>query len=204
MTERIVIYVHGMGGSADEAEHFVPLFPECDVLGFDYRASSPWEAKEEFGAFFAGLKEKYERATLVANSIGAYFSVCGGIDKYLERSYFISPVADMERLILDMLSQAGATEDELREKGVIRTGSGADLSWKYLSYVREHPNVWSAPTDILYGSRDVLIRRESVEDFARRTGARLTVMEGGEHWFHTLGQMRFLDGWIRRGEGKNG
>ena len=25
----------------------------------------------------------------------------------------------------------------------------------------------------------------------------LTVMEGGEHWFHTEEQMRFLDEWIR-------
>ena len=143
------------------------------------------------------LKEKYKHVTLIANSIGAYFSVASGIDKYLDRAYFISPVADMERLILDMLSSAGATEDELKEKGVIHTGFGEDLSWKYLSYVREHPAVWNVPTDILYGSRDVLIRRESVEGFARRTGARLTVFEGGEHWFHTPEQMSFLDGWIR-------
>ena len=197
MSERIVVYVHGMGGSADEAEHFVPLFPGCGVIGFDYRASTPWEAKEEFGAYFAGLSEKYQRVTLVANSIGAFFSVASGIDKYLDRAYFISPVADMEHLILDMLSSAGATEDELKEKGVIHTGFGEDLSWKYLSYVREHPAVWNVQTDILYGSRDVLIRRESVEGFARRTGARLTVFEGGEHWFHTPEQMSFLDGWIR-------
>ena len=30
--------------------------------------------------------------------------------------------------------------------------------------------------------------------------AELTVMEDGEHWFHTGEQMRFLDDWIRRGE----
>lgn len=200
MTERIVIYVHGMGGSADEAEHFVPLFPECDVVGFDYRASTPWDAKDEFGAYFAGLKEEYKSVTLIANSIGAYFSVVSGIDRYLNRAYFISPVADMERLILDMLESAGATEQELEEKGVIQTGFGEDLSWKYLSYVREHQAVWKVPTDILYGSRDVLIRRESVDEFVRRSGARLTVFEGGEHWFHTAEQMRFLDEWIKRGE----
>ncbi len=200
MTERTVVYVHGMGGSADEAEHFVPLFLQCEVIGFDYVSSTPWEAKEEFGAFFAGLKEKYKRVTLIANSIGAYFSVASGIDRYLDRAYFISPVADMERLILDMLQGSGATEDELREKGVIQTGFGEDLSWKYLSYVREHQAVWNVPTDILYGSRDVLIRRESVDEFVRRSGARLTVFEGGEHWFHTAEQMRFLDEWIKRGE----
>ena len=29
-----------------------------------------------------------------------------------------------------------------------------------------------------------------------RTGAKLTVMKGGEHRFHTKEQMRFLDEWI--------
>jgi len=38
----------------------------------------------------------------------------------------------------------------------------------------------------------------------RPHGAELTVMEDGEHWFHTGGQMRFLDEWIRQGEKKNG
>jgi hypothetical protein len=28
----------------------------------------------------------------------------------------------------------------------------------------------------------------------------LTVMEGGEHWFHTDEQIQFLDDWIRRKE----
>lgn len=28
--------------------------------------------------------------------------------------------------------------------------------------------------------------------------ASLTVLDGGEHWFHTPEQMRFLDDWIRK------
>ena len=32
--------------------------------------------------------------------------------------------------------------------------------------------------------------------FAARIGAPLTVMPGGEHWFHTPEQMAFLDAWI--------
>lgn len=27
--------------------------------------------------------------------------------------------------------------------------------------------------------------------------ARLTVMENGEHWFHTAEQLAFLDGWVK-------
>ena len=39
--------------------------------------------------------------------------------------------------------------------------------------------------------------RETMKVFVRRTGAALTVMEGGEHWFHTEEQMQVLDGWVR-------
>lgn len=31
----LIVYVHGKGGSAEEAEHFKPLFPESEVVGFD-------------------------------------------------------------------------------------------------------------------------------------------------------------------------
>ena len=36
-----VIYIHGKGGSAAESAHYEPLFPECDVIGFDYHAQTP-------------------------------------------------------------------------------------------------------------------------------------------------------------------
>ena len=50
--KQIVVYVHGKGGSAEEAEHYSTLFPDSEVLGFDYRAQTPWEAREEFPRFF--------------------------------------------------------------------------------------------------------------------------------------------------------
>ena len=53
--EEIVVYVHGKGGSAQEAEHYKALFPDCEVIGFDYHARSPWEAAEEFPGFFAAV-----------------------------------------------------------------------------------------------------------------------------------------------------
>lgn len=50
---------------------------------------------------------------------------------------------------------------------------------------------------ILYGSRDELQTMETIKEFASQTGSDLTVMEGGEHWFHTEKQMAFLDAWLR-------
>ena len=122
-----------------------------------------------------------------------------GIDAMIRCAYFISPVVDMERLILDMMSRAGVTEKELEEKGVIRTSFGEDLSWEYLYYVREHPVCWTVPTWILYGRQDNLTSYETISAFAKTHGAEVTVMEEGDHWFHTEEQMRFLDDWIIKG-----
>lgn len=88
------------------------------------------------------------------------------------------------------------TETELSEKSLIPTDFGETLSWEYLSYVRSHPVSWSVPTRILYGERDNLTSVRTVSEFAEKTGASLTVMPGGEHWFHTDEQMRFLDAWV--------
>ncbi len=90
------------------------------------------------------------------------------------------------------------TEDKLKEKGMIHTSLGEDLSWDYLCYVREHPVKWSVPTAILYGKNDALTSYETISAFAKKHNAKLTVMENGEHWFHTEEQMQFLDNWIRR------
>ena len=48
MVKHLVIYVHGKGGNANEAEHYKPFFAESDVIGFDYQAQNPWEAQKEF------------------------------------------------------------------------------------------------------------------------------------------------------------
>lgn len=37
---KAVIYIQGKGGSAQEAEHFGILFPDCDVIDFDYAAQT--------------------------------------------------------------------------------------------------------------------------------------------------------------------
>lgn len=74
--DALVLYVHGKGGRADEAEHYKALFQGCDVVGLDYRASTPWEAREEFPDAFHAISAGYRRVVLIANSVGAYFAMC--------------------------------------------------------------------------------------------------------------------------------
>lgn len=194
-----VLYIHGKDGSAAECEHYRPLFPDCEVFGLDYQTFTPWETGAEIRAAIEKLKAEYNKIILIANSIGAYFSMSAEINHLISKAWFISPIVDMEKLICDMMSWTDVTEADLQSKGVIHTDFGEDLSWAYLCYVRKHPIEWTVPTQILYGSRDKLTVLETISAFAEKHNARLTVMEGGEHWFHTEEQMRFLDEWILRG-----
>ena len=158
----LIVYVHGKDGSAQEAEHYKSLFPKDEVIGFDYRSQTPWQAKKEFLAFFTEQRGRCEHLTLVANSIGAFFALSSLDETLVDRAYFISPIVDMENLICNMMQWSGVTEQEL------------------------------ALTSI-----------ETVSAFAKQHHAGLTVMPGGEHWFHTEEQMQFLDHWIRECNAKN-
>ena len=195
-----VLYVHGRAGSASEAEKYAPLFPGRAVAGLDYKTFSPWETGREVRAAAEELRERYDGLILVANSIGAYFSMNAELEGLVERAYFISPVVDMKKLIVGLMAAAGVTEAELEARGVIPTDFGEDLSWEYYSYVRAHPVKWDVPTEILCGTADELTSLDTMRAFAAEHGAGLAVMEGGEHWFHTPEQVRFLNDWIRRKE----
>ncbi len=192
----VVIYIHGQGGNADEALHYTSLFKDCDVVGIEYSANTPWEAKDEFPKLYDSIALNYSSVILIANSIGAYFAMNALSDKTIEKAYFISPVVDMEKLIKDMMTWANVDETELEQKGTIETSFGQTLSWKYLCFVRTHQAKWNITTHILYGDKDNLTSLETISKFADETGSTLTIMKDGEHWFHTEEQMRFLDKWI--------
>ena len=153
--KNVVLYIHGKDGNAEEAIHYKSLYQDSEVIGLDYTAKTPWEAKEEFPRLVDSICREYKSVTVIANSIGAFFTMNALADYPIEKAYFISPIVNMEKLIADMIMWAGVTEEELHEKGIIET------------------------------------------EFANQMGATLTVMENGEHWFHTEEQMLFLDNWMR-------
>ena len=61
---------------------------------------------------------------------------------------------------------------------------------------------WNIPTEILYGEKDNITERSIVENFCKTFKCSLTVMENGEHWFHTEEQLDFTWNWIKRNIGK--
>ena len=194
--KRALVYIHGKGGNAGEAAYFKPLFPECDVLGFDYRSEEPWDAVPEFREYFKNLSEEYSSITVIASSLGAYFLMLSGAGDLITKAFFVSPIVDMERLIRDMMFRANVSEEELRQKGRIVVSPEEILSWEYLDWVIKHPIKWNIPTFILYGEKDNFQSIETMRRFAGSIDAELTVMPGGEHWFHTDEQNEFRWNWL--------
>lgn len=198
MVKQALLYVHGKGGDAQEARRYDQICSEFDVIGVDYCVDFPWIVTEPIRNAFVQARRKYDHVYLLANSIGAYFSMLALKDCDLKKALFISPILDMEKLISDMMMWAGVTEKELQSHGEIPTNFGETLSWEYLCYAREHPIDWKIPTEILYAGHDHLTDRQTVDDFAKHHDARLMVFDQGEHWFHTEEQLTFLDQWLRR------
>ena len=196
--KKIILYVHGKGGNYTEAEQYKKNCLGFDIIGIDYDDYVPWIAESQIQSVYDKVRERYDSIYLIANSIGAYFSMHTLQKCDIEKALFISPVLDMERLIMDMMSWANVSEKDLCEKREISTNFGETLSWKYLCFVRETPITWNVPTEILYAGNDNLVSRQTVNEFISSHNAHLTVMENGEHWFHTDEQLAFLDSWMKK------
>ena len=65
---KLIVYIHGKGGSAEEAEHYKDLFKDCEVIGLDYVAQSPWDAKDEFPNLFDSIYGVHLRLHLSTSS----------------------------------------------------------------------------------------------------------------------------------------
>lgn len=195
--KNVVIYIHGKYGTAEEAEHYKKIFNEADIIGFEYTSEYPWDFQKEFSNFIDNIYTKYKKISIIANSIGAYFTMLSLTNKNIEKAFFISPIVDMEKLITDMMFLKNITEEELYKKKKIKTSFGETLSWDYLTFARKNPIEWNISTYILYGENDDLTSYETILNFTNKSKANLTIMKGGEHWFHTDEQIEFLDNWIK-------
>ena len=209
-SEQVWLFVHGKSGCKEEGAAFGEIvcpggaqvaavdLPEHGErkreAGFD-----PWHCVPELRLIMNALRRGGKSVSLRANSIGAWFSMLAFEAAPPRQALFVSPVLDMEKLIQNMMLWAAVDEERLKREGEIPTGFGETLSWRYLQYVRQHPVItWSADTQILYAGRDSLTDRETVEAFACRFACGLTVMDDGEHWFHTKEQLSVLREWERR------
>ena len=206
-SRKVYLYVHGKNGSKEEALAFAETACPAgyQVLALDLPEHGerkdapeklvPWVVVPELQLIYQYAKVHWRSVSLRAASIGAWISMMALQEKDLKQALFVSPVVDMENLITNMMQWAGVTEAQLQQAGKIPTEFGETLSWKYLCWVREHPLQWKTPTQVLYGEKDNLTSREVLNRFKSNTGAHLTIMANGEHWFHTDVQLAVLQSW---------
>jgi pimeloyl-ACP methyl ester carboxylesterase len=149
------------------------------------------------------LRKIYEYALTIADeislfgcSIGAYFGMLAYRDRDIRQALFLSPVVDMRRIIENIMKAFGITAEQLELEKVIETPV-KKLDWDYYAYTLAHPVAWGKPTALLYGGNDSLCEYETVKSFAEREDANITVMDGGEHWFHTPDQLMFYQRWLQ-------
>lgn len=210
-SDQVFLSIHGQGGNKEEAAVLSDIVCSngWQVLSIDLpehgerknaeKQFYPWVCVPELVQVMEYAKSNWRTVSLYANSIGAWFSMLAFQKERLNQSLFVSPVVDMEKLIRNMMLWAGVTENQLAEEKLIPTNFGQTLSWQYLCYVREHPiEHWDSNTHILYAGQDNMVDRNTIDMFVQQNNCHLTVMENGEHWFHTPEQLQFLTNWIQK------
>lgn len=142
-------------------------------------------------------KKNFKEINLWACSMGAYFSLLAFRDEDIKLCLFLSPVVNMKTIIDNMMLWSNVTEEELKEKREIKTDFGEILYWDYYEYVKNNPiSNWDKKTFVLYGNKDNFQDENVIKDFCNKYDCKLSVLENGEHFFHTEGQLCFYKKWL--------
>ena len=144
-------------------------------------------------------KANFEEINLWACSMGAYFSLLAYKNENIEQCIFLSPVVNMKVIIDNMMLWSNTTENELREKQEIKTDFGQTLYWDYYLYVKENPITnWNKKTYILYGNKDNMQDENIIKNFSENFSCKLSILEDGEHYFHTEKQLDYYKNWLSK------
>ena len=195
--KKVAVYIHGLHGSAKEAEDYSFLKDKYDVVGLDYKDGNPWELKEVIRNEFERLVKKYKEIIVIANSIGAFYTYEYLSDFDIKQAFFISPIADMFKIVFDLMMQHHISSEELAEKKIIMLDNGQALSYDFYNHVSNYKDSWKIPTDILYGEHDEIVYIENIADFlVAHPKTKLTIKQGSAHYFHIEEEKEFIKAWI--------
>ena len=196
--KKVAIYIHGLHGSAEEANGF-SFLEGYDVVGLDYQDGNPWEVGETIKAEFKKLSKGYDEVVVIANSIGAFYACEYLADFKIDRAFFISPIVSMFQNIIDIMSMYGIKDKELEQKKLIKVEDGTVLSYDFYQHVSNDEDHWEVPTEILYGAYDEVVYTGSMLEFLENHPlARLTVKSDSEHYFESEEEKEFIKDWMLR------
>jgi|GEM_PF-684891 len=155
----------------------------------DDKAFTPMDASPEVRAFARLARSQSTEVSLLANSIGAYFSLCDTPAGTFERAWMVSPLLDLEYYIRDIMAEYSVSDEQLEAQTVIDTPRGV-LERSYLRFVEEHPARLNAPSWMIRGDQDEMVPLNALSRFVGAPGVELVQVEGGQHF---LGQPPHLD-----------
>lgn len=209
-SQKLFVVVHG--NMSNKEDEFIRIFAEeavskgYQVLSFDLPEHgqrkdnkylcSVQNCVSDLEIIMEYAKNLSKKISLLACSMGAYFSLLAYKNRDLNQCLFLSPVVDMEKIIAGMMTYFEVTEDKLKLEKEIHLPNGQVLYWDYYKYVKTNPiNKWDIKTAILYGENDNLVKLEDLLLFSKKFDCRVNVMKGAEHYFHTNEQMEFFRNW---------
>ena len=210
-SENIFIAVHG--NLSNKEDDIIQIFAKkavslgYQVISFDLPEHGErveedikckvWDCVRELNLIMNYVKQNWNNISLFACSMGAYFSLLAYKDDFIKQSLFISPVLNMKRIIDNMMLWFDIDEEYLKSKQTVKTPIGQNLYWDYYCYVKDNPiDKWNIPTNILYGLKDDLCESDIVFKFVKRFNCNITIMNKGEHYFHTQEQLKFFKRWV--------
>ena len=128
-SRKVYLYVHGKNGCKEEAERFANTACAAgwQVLAIDLPEHGarrdrpeqllPWAVVPEIQAVYARMQPVWPHIRLYGVSIGAWLAMQALRAEKLEKALLVSPVVDMETLILSMMQGAHVTEEQLKGDG---------------------------------------------------------------------------------------
>jgi hypothetical protein len=208
-SDRLYVFVHGKMSRKEEAEEFAESAEKkgFQVLSFDlpqhgerineYYQCSVQNGVEDLTIIIKYCEDRWNRISLFACSLGAYFSLVAYGHICFDKCLFLSPILNMEQLIKNMMKWFNVNEEKLAIEKEISTPMGETLSWDYCEYVKENPiNKWDSPTFILYGTNDNVTERSVLDSFSQRFSCKVELVHNGEHYFQSEEQRVILNKWL--------
>lgn len=195
--KRLAVYIHGVNGSAKEADNYAYLEDNFNVVGLDYQDGNPWEVGPIVKDKFAELIKGYDEVVVIANSIGAFYTYEYLSEFNVKRAFFISPIVSMLQSIIDLMEKYGIKDKELREKKLMTLEDGTVLSYDFYQHVSDAEDTWEVPTDVLYGAYDEVVYFGGMLEFLENhPNCKLTVKSNAQHYFQSEEELEFIKDWI--------
>ena len=157
------------------------------------------QAISDLNKIMAYAISNYTSVSILACSLGVYYSLLAYQDEVIDRCAFLSPVVDLIELTNDLLDNDKKSVQDVFDNQEIMLSNGVLVKSIDYHYILEHPiTKWSHKTFILYGQKDSLIPYTSIQRFKQKFNCDCFISQESEHYFHTNEDMNQIEVWLNQ------